>query len=193
MITRIARFISIVGHPALLMPIAAAIAANSAGGSDVQLFAVVIAIFFAILVFAYSHHKTKSGDWQHIDASMQSERKELNSVAGVLLVVGAAILFLLKVNSGAVFAVGLSGVMVLCFHFLIRIAKPSLHVGFAVFATCLTYPNIIAMIVFFLAAMLIGWSRLYLARHTWLDLAVGALIGYFVGVCFQFLVHLSKA
>lgn len=191
MITSIARFISIVGHPALLMPVAAAMAAT--GNHRVQLLAVIIAIFFAFFVFTYSQIKTKTGQWEHVDASLKNERKELNINASVFLFIGALVLFLFEVHSGIVFAIGLSGAIVLCSHFLSKIAKPSLHFGFAIFSACLILPNVNAAAFFLFFAALVGWSRFHLERHTRLDLAIGAGLGLFAGVSFQFIAHIVKA
>lgn len=59
----------------------------------------------------------------------------------------------------------------------------------AIFAACLTYPNVIAMALLFSMAILLGWSRLHLERHSIFDIVVGAVIGFLAGICFQFLVH----
>ncbi|ACE83775.1 putative PAP2 superfamily [Cellvibrio japonicus] len=193
MITSIARFISIVGHPALLMPIAAAIAANSIDNHRVQLLAVIVAIFFAIFVFTYSQVKTRTGQWEHVDASLKNEHKELNISASVFLFIGTLVLFLFDVHSGIVFAVGLSGAIVLCCYFLSKIAKPSLHFGFAILASCLIFPNVSVATFFLFFAVLVGWSRFHLERHTRLDLAIGAGLGLFAGISFQFLVHIVNA
>lgn len=189
MITNIARFISIVAHPALIMPLAAAIAANSNGDHQVEVVSVFIAIFFAVFVFIYSLVKAKIGQWKHVDASMKHERKELNLVASVTLVCGGSMLFLLKSHPSIVFAVVLSGVVFLLCHLLSRVSKPSLHFGFAIFATCILFPNKTTIAAFLVLTAFIGWSRIYLERHTWLDLAAGAGIGLFAGLCFQFIVH----
>lgn len=73
MINRLASFISIVGHPAILMPIAAAIAANAHKGHEQLFLSVLIAIIFAIFVFVYSQVKARIGHREHVDASNKSE------------------------------------------------------------------------------------------------------------------------
>jgi membrane-associated phospholipid phosphatase len=187
----IARFISIAGHPALLMPLAAMIASSTINDQNVKFLSVGIAVFFAILIFVYSQIKTRTGQWKHVDASVKKERKELNLTACIILFVSAAMLALLKVLFGIVLVVGLSGAIVLVSHFFSRIAKPSLHVSFAIFAACLTWPNEIAVAALFIFTVFIGWARLYLDRHTWLDLILGAILGFFAGLCFQALIRIS--
>lgn len=189
MITNIARFISTTGNPVLLMPIATVIATNSIGTDGVRLLAVTIAIAFAIFVFTYSQIKARTGRWKHVDASLKSERKELSISASAFLLIGALVLFLFKVHFGIVLAVSLSGAIVLAGHFLSKLAKPSLHFGFAIFATLLIYPNIIAATFFLFFAALVGWSRVYLKRHTLLDLAFGASLGLLAGASFQLFIH----
>lgn len=189
MITKIARLISIAGHPALLMPVASVIATNPAGDSGVQLLSILVAMFFACLVFIYSQVKTKTGQWTHVDASLKDERKELNIIASLTLFIGTIILALFEVHAGVVAAVGLAGAIVLCCHLLRGVAKPSLHLGFAIFAACITLPNKIAVAALLCFAILIGWSRLQLNRHSVLDLAIGASIGFAAGVCFLVVVY----
>jgi membrane-associated phospholipid phosphatase len=185
----IARFISILGHPALLMPLAAAIASGANDDHNLRLLSVIIAMLSAALVFTYSQVKASTGHWKHVDASIKSERKELNLTASITLFAGAVILALLKVHVGIVFAMALSGVILMASHFFSSVAKPSLHVGFAIFSACLTWPNEIAFVVLLLLAVFIGWARLCLERHTSRDLAVGAGLGFFAGFCFQAMVR----
>lgn len=189
MITRIARFTSIVGHPAILMPVAAIVATGSGGELKKQLLPASLAVCCAIIFVVYSQIKIKSGRWQHVDASVKAERKELNVIASLALFAGASALLMLDVNSSLVFAMASSGAIFLCCHVFSKLAKPSLHVAFAIFAACLTYPNVIAMALLFSMAILLGWSRLHLERHSMFDIVVGAVIGFLAGICFQFLVH----
>ncbi len=187
MVTKFARFISIAGHPALLMP-AAALASAASEESRVQVITVVIAVLFSALIFVYGFVKTKCGEWKHIDASNKNERKELNLTAGISLLICTAILALLEIHLGIVVAAGLSGAIVLASHVFSRIAKPSLHVSFAVFAAFLTFPDGAVFGLLLVFAVVIGWSRLYLARHSWRDLAIGAFIGFAAGACFHFII-----
>lgn len=185
MTNRIARIISILGHPAILMPLAAAIASASTGNRNLLFLSTIIVILFAALVAVYSGVKTRVGHWEHVDASIKHERKELNRTVSVVLCVGAGVAFLFNVHLGIVAAVGLSGMIVLASHCLNKVAKPSLHTSFAIFAACLTWPNTNAFTAFLLFAFFIGWSRLSLKRHTLLDLACGAVLGILAGLCFQ--------
>lgn len=187
MTINIARFISLIGHPALLMPLVAAISVANSGKQAQNLLPVFIAISFALLVVIFCLFKTKTGQWTHVDASQKNERKELNLVASATLFLGAIALYICNQVYALVFAVALSGVIVLVCHFFSKVAKPSLHVGFAVFASCLIIPNTTAVITILAFAVFIGWSRLYLQRHTRVDLAIGAGIGLFAGASFQIL------
>lgn len=189
MTNRIPRLVSIAGHPAILIPLAAALATAPSGDRSLVFLSVTIAVSFALLVFVYSQAKTRAGHWKHVDASIKSERTELNRAVGIALFATAATLALLKVNTGIVAATGLSGAIVVAGQFFGKIAKPSLHVGFAVFAACLTWPRQIPFAAILLFAVVIGWSRLRLERHAPLDLALGAALGFLAGLCFQAIVH----
>ncbi len=187
MTINIARFISLIGHPALLMPLVAAISVANSGEQAQSLFTIFIAVSFALLVVIFCLFKTKTGQWAHVDASQKNERKELNLVASAALLLGAIALYIGNQLSALVVAVALSGAIVLACHLFSAVAKPSLHVGFAVFASWLMIPDTTAVIAILAFAVFIGWSRLCLQRHTGVDLTIGAGIGLFAGASFQLL------
>ena len=82
----IARVVSILGHPAVLVPVAAIwVAISEAAPAATVQRLVLMAAGLAVFVTAYSLIKVRSGAWQHVDASRRSERRSLNLLLILLL------------------------------------------------------------------------------------------------------------
>lgn len=177
----LARMLSIAGHPAVLMVVAAVAASPRSHG----LFSVAVTVACGIAVLAYSFLKTRRGDWGHIDASAPIERAQLNTRVGWGLLLAAGVLFLAGVHAGIAIVVGLSGLIVMAGHLLRRLAKPSLHVAFAVFAVFVAWPAHVAAMALLAMAVAVGWSRLVLRRHVGRDVFWGATLGTAAGALFQ--------
>lgn len=177
----VARAVSIAGHPAVLMPVAIAIASPA----HIRLAAVAVSLVCACGVLGYSFYKARRGDWVHIDASVPAERAQLNARVGVGLLAAAGAIWLAGPHIGFSLAVGLSGLIVAVGHLFRGAAKLSLHVAFAVFAAILVWPNHIAAATLALAAAGVAWSRLVLQRHVAADIILGALAGGAAGLAFH--------
>ena len=181
----LARWVSVAGHPAVLMPVAAGVAAPAGVAGA----ALAVSLVCAGLVVAYSFGKARRGEWSHIDASAPLERAQLTSRAGGGLLAAAGILWLIGIPVGVSIVVGLSGLVVLAGHLLQSVAKLSLHVAFAVFATCLVWPNQVAAAGLAAVAFAVAWSRLALRRHVPRDILLGALIGAVAGGTFHWVME----
>lgn len=174
----VARAVSIAGHPAVLMPVAALIASPEATGIT----AFVVSLVCGGAVLGYSLYRVRRGDWTHVDASVPSERAQLNSRVACVLLAAAGVLWFAGPHIGISLVVGLAGLIVLVGHALRHVVKLSLHVAFAVFAAFLVWPNQIASVALALAAAGVAWSRIALRRHIAADIALGALVGAAVGL-----------
>jgi hypothetical protein len=163
------------------MPVAAVIA--SPGRLGPAAFAVSAACAAAVL--GYSLFKARRGDWLHVDASIPSERAQLSSRVGVGLLAAAGALWLAGLHVGFAMVVGLSGLIVVVGHAFRGVAKLSLHVAFAVFATFLVWPSHLASAALAVVAVSVAWSRLVLRRHVVADIILGALAGAAAGVAFR--------
>ena len=181
----VARAVSIAGHPALLMPVAAAIASPA----QIRPVAIAMSLACACAVLGYSFYKARRGEWLHIDASVPGERAQLNVRVGVGLLATAGGLWLAGVHVGLPLVICLSGLIVAAGHLLKGIAKLSLHVAFAVFAAFVVWPNHVAAVTLALVAAGVAWSRLALQRHVAADIILGALSGAAAGLVF----HISVA
>ena len=178
----VARSLSILGHPLLVMPVAALLAMR-AHGADVAstrtLMIVLGSLGLALLV--YSSVQVRRGHWQHIDASQPIERRRLNGV--LLLVLGGATLwaFVRQGWTSLTVASGAAAMIVVAALLLSRWLKLSLHVAFGVFAAFLPGPGWAALGLATLAAA-VAWSRWVLQRHTPRDLLAGTLVGAMAGL-----------
>ncbi len=75
----VARAVSIVGHPVVLVLVAALISASAQGASHQQLRLIGGALAtFAVIVVGFSWLQVRTGRWSHVDASVRNERNSLN-------------------------------------------------------------------------------------------------------------------
>ena len=181
-----ARALSIVGHPALLMPVAVT-AAASGPGAPPQLLRVALgtALAVAVVVGLYSLWQVRRGRWAHVDASHPAERRQLNLLLAGVLCGAAALLWALGQPSAVVAGPLLAALLVLLTHALRRWLKVSLHVAFALFAAALVWPNLPGTLAISALAVGVAWSRLVLGRHTLPEVLTGALLGVAFGAALR--------
>jgi membrane-associated phospholipid phosphatase len=178
----LARALSILGHPALLMPGAVVMAALARDSSPSVLWAATAASLAAALaVGVYSIVQVRRGGWQHVDASVPGERQQLNRFLVPLLWGLAALLALSGQPAATVLGMALGGAIVVCAQALRRWMKLSLHGAFAVFAASLLWPLWPAVLGLLGLAAGVLWSRLVLGRHTVAEVMAGALVGGLAG------------
>lgn len=184
-----ARALSIVGHPALLMPVAVAVAA-SGPGTPPQLLPVALgtALAVAVLVGLYSLRQVHAGRWSHVDASQPRERHQLNQFLAALLGGAAVLLWAAGQATPVVLGPLLAAGLVLLAHGLRRRLKVSLHAAFAVFAAALVWPHLGLTLGLGLLAAGVAWSRLVLQRHTRAEVLLGLLFGAAGGAVFRIFV-----
>ncbi|HZF15020.1 MAG TPA: hypothetical protein VE046_03660 [Steroidobacteraceae bacterium] len=132
----VARTVSIVGHPVVLISIAALIAASA-----------------------------RAGRWSHVDASIGAERKSLNVFLAVLCLASAVVLWISMHRLHISVALALSGAIMVTALLMARWVKVSLYSAFAAFATALVWPITLAVIAGVLVTAAVVWSRLALRRH----------------------------
>lgn len=184
----LARLLSLIGHPALLMPVAVVLAVQQRQAPPAVLrLALGLTLAVAAAVIAYSLWQVRRGRWRHVDASVPAERRELNGfVAGVLLAAAAVA----AAGSQRSVALGLAAgaALVLLALLLRRRIKLSLHAAFGALAVTLAWPHAPAMAVLALLVAGVSWSRLALARHSTIDVAAGLLAGAAAGLGFHALV-----
>ncbi|CAN7444329.1 hypothetical protein [Rhizobacter sp. LjRoot28] len=187
-VTLLARTLSVVGHPALLMPAAVA------GGAwfhqaPVRALAVGAAATLAVsaCVMGFSAWRVRTGRWQHPDASVPVERHELNRFLLLLLLGGAVALAAAGEDGVMAAGLGLSGAIVAFAQLLRRWMKVSLHAAFAVFSAALLWPGPPAFALVLLLALGVGWSRWWLRRHRAVEVLTGWATGAVAGLAVNLL------
>lgn len=181
----LARAISILGHPLLMLPLAvlALSAARNGVGRDTVAVAAGFGVF-AALVLAYSWWQVRHGRWAHVDASARGERHSLNRFLLVALAVAALLAWFAAMRELAL-GMGVSAALIAAAMASSRYCKLSLHVAFAVYAAMLLsgvdWRLAASAFVF---AVALAWSRLAMQRHVPRDLVAGALAGLIAGTLF---------
>ena len=182
----IARVLSVIGHPALLMPAAVAGSAAVQGAPPAVLHAGLGAsVGVAVCVIAYSLLQVRAGRWSHADASVPHERSQLTQVLVLLLFGVAAGLWWLGAPRLPALGLALGGGVVLVAHLLRQMLKVSLHTSFAVYAAGLLWPGMLPVGLVLALAAAVSWSRLVLRRHTPAEVVAGAVLGAAVGAVFN--------
>jgi membrane-associated phospholipid phosphatase len=183
----LARALSVIGHPALLVPSAVAWAAVGRGAPpDVLRWAVGASVFVAISVLVYSAVQVRKGRWRHVDASVPQERGQLNLFLAALLLGTATLLWWKGSHAMVAWGLAVCGAVVVFALLTRHWLKVSLHAAFAVFAAALVWPNAVAVGLGLVLAAGVAWSRLVLKRHTLLEVVVGVLVGGAAGVGLNF-------
>jgi membrane-associated phospholipid phosphatase len=185
----LARAISIVGHPIVLLLLAALIAASQKGASARQLWFIGGAtLVFGGIVLGFSWQQVRTGRWSHVDASLANERKSLNLFLGILCMAGAAVTWFATRRNPMPIALALSGALIVIALLSSRWVKVSLHAMFAAFATALLWPNVLALSCGAAITAAVVWSRLALGRHVMADVVMGMMLGVAAGAAFHVLV-----
>ena len=185
----LARAISIVGHPIVLLLFAALIAASRRGASANQLWFIGGAtVALGAVALGYGWMQVRAGRWSHVDASIASERRTLNLFLAVLCISGAVLTWLATHRLPMPLALALSGALIVIALLLSRWVKVSLHAMFAAFATTLLWPIVHALAAGALIAAAVVWSRLALGRHVVVDVVTGLALGVAAGAAFLVLV-----
>lgn len=173
-----ARLLSLVGHPALLVPSAVVCAVAGAGRDEPGLWlAGLAAVSLAACVIAYSLLKVRRGRWNDVDASAPAEREQLTSFLFPLMAAGTLAMGLFGLPLPAVAGLGFGAAMVGVAHATGPWLKLSLHAAFAVYAAALLWPWTAVVIACLLLAGGVAWSRVVLGRHTVVEARLGLVLG----------------
>jgi len=177
----LARGLSLLGHPLLVVPLAAMLAAASRGADAgvVRGLGLWLAVL-ALAVLGYSRWQVWRGHWAHVDASGRGERRDLNRALLALLVVAAAASAWAQGPGLLTRALALAAVMIVLAMLLARWLKVSLHAAFTTLAAWLPlWPTAVAGLL--LLALAVAWSRLVLQRHRPAEVVAGVVLGSVAG------------
>jgi hypothetical protein len=185
----IARWISILFHPFVMVGVMVGAAAGARQGAGGAVRAIALTAVFTIVPMAVlMWRQVRRGVWQNADASNRAERPVLYVVGGVAL---AALLTYVMLDRSQSFmlrgVVATLGMLMVC-ALATRWIKVSLHMAFASLAAItLALMRSPAGYVLVLVLPALMWSRLTLERHSGPEVALGTIIGAGAGAAIHFL------
>ncbi len=182
----VARTVSIVGHPALLLPVAVVgVAFGSALPANSLATVVAAAVGTALAVMVFSIVRVRSGRWSHADASQPTERFQLNVFLATALMVVTALSWAASQPKAVTAGAAVCAALVVAALLLRSWLKVSLHVAFAALAALLWWPHHLVMLSLFVVALTVAWSRVVLGRHSRAEAMLGLVLGSAAGSAFQ--------
>jgi hypothetical protein len=186
--TTAARFISIAGHPFVLLALLLFLPRfqSSTNGAlrTTLTFAIIVFVPLTILIW----RSYASGEWRTVDASDKADRPLFYRVS-IALVLGATAWFWLVERSPALARGSLAAAaMLLLAATLNRWIKISLHLAFACFSGILLARVRLSygLPVLLLVPPLI-WSRIVLSRHVFSETVGGVVLGVLGALGFMWL------
>ncbi|MBX2992026.1 MAG: phosphatase PAP2 family protein [Bacteroidetes bacterium] len=178
----IARWISIIGHPFLLMPALTGIIAYHVLPPKQALIAELVALGVVIVPAAvYTMYRVRKGTWGDLDVSDQRQRGQFYRILLPLLLIVTIVALLADVPPEIPLGAAAIIVLVGSAHFINSKVKVSLHTGFGVFVALTLFlirPDIAFAAL--ILACLIGWSRIVLGRHSTREVLLGGGLGFVV-------------
>ena len=176
---KLARWLSIVLHPFVMVGVMVGVAAAARETAAEGLrAAALVAVFTIVPMAVLMWRQVARGRWKNADASNRAERPVLYAVSAICVAVLLGYLALLRPQSFMIRGlVATLGMLARC-GVATRWIKVSLHMAFATLAgSALTLMRAPIGYVLLLALPALVWSRLILNRHTPLEVALGAIIG----------------
>jgi membrane-associated phospholipid phosphatase len=181
---KIARIVSVIGHPFVLMSLTVLIVAFhrtnllralTIGG--VTVLATVTPLIFII------RRQVSAGKWSDHDVSDASERRSFYLIAITVNALAMILFYFLGFPPALIVGMIISLVILLVAMVVNRWSKISLHQIFAVyFAIALFAVSYWSGAGFLLIAAAVGWSRVRLERHSLAQVLSGAFLGAIAGI-----------
>jgi membrane-associated phospholipid phosphatase len=183
----LAHSVSILGHPALVVPLVVTLL--SWHSSVVLLWKTVIFMFIlAAILVVFSFWQVHRHQWQDIDASRPPERKTLNLVLAVGLCGAGVVTSVRSFPAGLALGLFVSSLQVITAILVSQWLKLSLHSTFDAFCSILLWPfGLGAVFIGLTGTAVVAWSRLVLARHTVSEVLGGTGMGIVGGVLYWLL------
>jgi membrane-associated phospholipid phosphatase len=175
---RVARYLSIIGHPYIVIPASVAAIAILRGGDARAALGVAIA-FTAISVVVLLG--IRAGRFDDFDVS---ERRQRPGFYLVMTLGALALAFWLRADAQAFRACLIAAAALAACGVLNRWIKVSLHTVFSLYAAGFwaTWSLVAGLIALPIAAA-VAWSRVRLGRHSTREVLVGGMVGLCAGLC----------
>lgn len=178
----IARWISILGHPFLLIPaLVAAVTVRRLPPRQAAFLVGTVVLVAVVPMLLLIARRVRSGAWTNYDISVREQRAGMYPVALAITAATALVLAWAQVP-GPILRGVLAILVLIGLAALINLwLKISLHTAFAVFTALAVLPSRGLATGALVLALAIAWSRLELGRHTVAEVIGGALLGAVVG------------
>lgn len=176
---RIAWWVSVLGHPFVLVPVLVAIVASQSLPPRRAAAVVAFVVAGSILPMLWLMvRRVRSGAWSNHDVSVREQRKGMYPVA-LALVTATVLLLLLFDPAGPVLRGTVAVLALIAAASILNLwLKVSLHTAFACFtAVCLSSTSSALGVCAGLVALAVAWSRVELRHHTLAEVAGGLLLG----------------
>lgn len=184
--SNLARLISVLGHPFLLMPLLTGVIAYHFLPPQQALIAEVIALGVVIVPAGiYTIARVRAGTWENLDVSNPGDRNQFYGILLPLLTLLAVVALIADVPKAISLGVFAIVALVGTAFAINRWIKISLHTGFAVFVAVTLFSIQSSLgITMLLLAGLVAWSRVVLRRHSFKEVLLGATLGLVIGFAF---------
>ena len=182
--TRVAKYISILGHPLLTIPFVVIVALfNFEEPKRAFLISLLIVGGIFIPLTVKSYKGMKDGTYTNFDISEKSQRQSWYFFALALLAIVTIVLFITDQSRVLRLNMLFAFILLLTSQLMNYFIKSSLHVSLNIFLAFSMLPlSLVTAIVLFIFVILISWSRLELQRHTLKEIFAGAWIGFATGI-----------
>ncbi len=179
-----AQIISVIGHPFVLLPLTAVIAALQ-NASPWRAFTIgtitVLATVFPLLFII--RQRVKAGKWSDHDVSEHSQRNNFYTIAIIIVALSCVLFLFLDFPRSLLLGMIISLVLLVAAMIINLRSKISLHLIFASYcAVSLIAVGFWVGACFILLAIAVAFSRVILRRHTTAQVVSGALLGAAAGV-----------
>ena len=184
MIQKVAKVISILGHPFLTIPIyTLAITFGICEIKDAIFISFMVVGCFFVPVILWNYINTKRGKYTNFDVSNQKERNSLY-VFAIHILTAILFVFYLSHQSNSIILNILFALILTVVSYLVNFKiKCSGHISLTIFLSFIVLPkNLTAAYILLVCALIIGWSRIVLKRHTFIEVLTGMIIGLVVGL-----------
>lgn len=175
---RVARYLSIVGHPYIVIPASIAAIAILRGGDARAALGVAVAFAVVSVVVLIG---VRAGRFKDFDVS---ERRQRPGFYLVMTAATLALAFWLRADAQAFRACLIAGALLAACGVLNRWLKASLHTAFSLYAAGFWAAwSLAAGLIALPIAAAVAWSRVRLGRHSAREVLVGGVVGFVAGLC----------
>ncbi len=187
--SKIANGISILGNPLITLPVISGLVFIEIGGIEFGFSAMgLIFIMMVLPVISWIVVMQRSGRYSNFDVSDKGQRVSFYYVLIPILLLSSLILYLY--NQPDYFYRGVliaSFLMAVC-YLINFISKISLHVSLnAYLAISIILFNAFLSFFVLTLTLLVGWSRVYLKRHSKSEVILGLMAGIMAGATFLYI------